>query len=538
MLKTLFIKNFILIKEATIEFSNKLNIITGESGSGKSAILKAIDAVLGAKADATYIFPNESYSIIEAVFEVKENLELKKILTDYEIDKTITLRREISKTNRSRFFLNDQLITITQIKECSIFLADYISQKQAASLSQDKYIRSFVDSLADCKSEINNLNKLWNQSNALSNEINMLLTNKDTIQRAIPNIKEKLALIEKVNYQTNEEKQLEEEYIKLINTQEQKGFLVDLCNQITDDPNAVLTKFKQIEKTFRILLDSNDKFNHLYENFQNIFIELKDLSFELAKANSSNEPDFNSLQFIENRIQEIDNLKKAFEGNFTNIEIRKKQFLKTLNEFEELDEKVSNLELNLQKSHHQIDELCSTISLKRNKAKAILEQKMQLELNSLNLNNATFELLLEKRLRSINGDEFPIFLFSANLNSKLQVLQKIASGGEIARVMLALKCIILNQDSHNCLIFDEIDANVGGESAAIIGDKLLMLSQHKQIICVTHFIQVAKKANSHFLIEKTELNQENITLISKLNNQQKASEYQRMIGQISSIQKL
>ena len=155
---------------------------------------------------------------------------------------------------------------------------------------------------------------------------------------------------------------------------------------------------------------------------------------------------------------------------------------------------------------------------------------MQQELDSLNLKNSSFKLVLENKKRSATGDESVSFLFSANPNTKAQSLQKIASGGELARVMLALKCIIAEKDLHNCLIFDEIDSNVGGKSATIIGEKLLKLSQNKQIICVTHFVQVAKKATSHFLIEKSQRKHQSITLISKLKDMQKDVEYQRMIG--------
>jgi len=532
MLKRLLIKNFIIIEDAEIEFSSGLNIITGESGSGKSAILKAIDASLGAKLDPTCIFPNKDLAIVETTFELQDLSELQEKLPDYELSKTIRLRREVSSKGRSRSFINDQLITITKLKECSFLFTDYISQKHTASLYQEKYITSFVDALAECKSEVITLSKAWSNFNANVNKIDKLIAEKKELEVIIPTLKEDLQWIEKVNYAEGEEKKLEDEHSKLLNSQERKELSAEICNQLSELPDSALFKLRNIDKTFQKLQAVDDQVSDLYKSFSSALIELNDLSFELSKFHDSVDSDFDSLEFIESRIKDIDLLRKKFGSDFNAIEQQKSRLLNSIDSFEEIEDSLQSLKEESESLEKTIAQLCEVISLKRSKAEQLLNSQMQLELPSLNLPNSTFQLELEKKERSATGDESPIFLFSANLNTKPQPLQKIASGGELARVMLALKCIIADKDSHGCLIFDEIDSNVGGKSAAIIGDKLLKLSKNKQIICVTHFVQVAQKANSHFLIEKSQKNGLNTTIVSKLENPQKQLEYQRMVGSV------
>ncbi len=532
MLKRLFVKNFIIIEDAEIEFSSGLNIITGESGSGKSAILKAIDATLGSKLDPTCIFPNKELSIVEATFELQDLNELQQMLPDYELEKTIKLRREISSKGRSRSFINDQLINLTKLKDCSILFTDYISQKHTASLYQEKYITSFVDALGGCKNEVTTLSKFWSNFNLNCSKIEKLTNEKTELEETIPALKEDLEWINKVNYNDGEEKQLEDEHNRLLNSQERKELTTEICSQLTDLPDSALFKLRNIDKTFQKVLSVDSQVEDLYKIFKNALIELTELSYELSKLNGNIDNDFELLRNIESRIKDVDLLRKKFGGTFADIEQHKSRLLDKIDSFEEIEESLENLNKENQDLEKKIDQLCEAISSKRSQAGKYLNEKMHKELYSLNLPNSSFELKLEKKPRTSSGDESPLFLFSANLNSKAQQLQKVASGGELARVMLALKCIIADKGSQGCLIFDEIDSNVGGKSAAIIGDKLLKLSEHKQIICVTHFVQVAKKANLHFLIEKSQKNGFNSTIISKLEDSQKQLEYQRMVGSV------
>lgn len=532
MLKRLLVKNFIIIEDADIEFSSGLNIITGESGSGKSAILKAIDASLGSKLETTSIFPGKDLSIVETTFQLDDLQELQARLPEYDLDKTIRLRREVSDKGKSRSFINDQLISLTKLRELAVFFTDYISQKNTASLYQEKHISSFVDSLSGCKGEVNLLSRAWSSYSNGKKEVDKLLNERKELERAIPSLKEDLEWINKVNYTDGEEKQLEEEHTKLLSSQERKELSAEICNLLAELPDSVLFKLRNIDKSFQKLLLLDSQVESLYKTFKNSLIELNELSYELSKINDSIDNDFEQLANVEGRIKDVDLLRKKFGSNFTEIKLQKEHLSNSIDRFEDIEDKLKNLENENSDLEEKINQLCKAISLKRFQAEKHLNEKMKEELKSLNLPNSSFKLELEKKDRTSTGDESPIFLFSANLNTKALPLQKVASGGELARVMLALKCIIADKDSQECLIFDEIDSNVGGKSATVIGDKLLKLSENKQVICVTHFVQVAKKANSHFLIEKSQKNGLNTTVISKLQNSQKQLEYERMVGSV------
>jgi len=430
MLKRLFVKNFIIIEEAEVEFSNGLNIITGESGSGKSAILKAIDASLGSKLDPTCIFPNKELAIVETTFELQDLNELQQMLPDYELEKTIKLRREISSKGKSRSFINDQLINLTKLKECAILFTDYISQKHTASLYQEKYITSFLDSLAGCKNEVNTLSKLWSSYNINCSKIEKQSSEKTELEETIPALKEDLEWINKVNYSEGEEKSLEDEHNKLLNSQERKELTAEICSQLTDLPDSVLFKLRNIDKTFQKVLEIDNQIEDLYKNFKNALIELSELSYELSKLNSNIDNDFESLINVENRIKDVDLLRKKFGSELTEIKQHKSVLLDKIDSFEEIEENLENLKKENAELEKKIDELCASISFKRSQAEKYLNEKMLKELYSLNLPNSSFELKLEKKPRTANGDESPLFLFSANLNSKAQQLQKVASGGE------------------------------------------------------------------------------------------------------------
>jgi DNA repair protein RecN (Recombination protein N) len=489
MIRKLKIQNLILVERAEIVFGPGLNILTGETGSGKSAILTAIRLILGERADVQWIRKGADLAVVEA--EVGEHL----------------VRRELHKSGRSRSFIDDELVPLQELKALPIELVDQSSS--ISSSNEREYLDLFGD-VPSCKAEFDE----WSRSQKKLEELLELQKKGDAEQKKIA---EDVAFLQEVNWKKGEEEALQQEHHLLTHAAE----LLEKTGRANTLLSECLPALKRAG--FDALIKIEPKFQECAEWFKTGLLNLDEVQHFLASYLSRIEVDPQRLERIEDRIGEIESVKRRF-GSFERVE----EFLRESNQYSNLVWEIEEAQKNLAIADAKLTAKTTAITQKRKSAK--LADAILHELQSLNLPDARMAIEILPKTRSETGADAIRYLFAANPGQPLLPLDQCASGGELSRLLFAVKTVLGHKEKSTCLIFDEIDSNVGGKTAAILGSKLQTLSRHLQLICVTHFVQVAKCALDHFLVSKKTTPLGATTLIEKLNEKSRALEYQRMMG--------
>jgi len=465
MITHLHIQNLILVEKADISFGPGLNIITGETGSGKSAILTAIRLILGERADLNYIRSGTDLAIIEAA-----------------VGKQI-VRRELHRSGRSRCFIDDELVTLQELRALPIELVD-----QSASVQE----REFLDTFGKIDSHIHYTEWMEAQKH---------------LEQLLKTDRNDLNLIQQVNWKKEEEETLQAEHHMLTHAAE----LLEKMGSISsvEIPKRILS---QVEQLIRI----DPKFQECADYFQTAFLNLEEASRFLHSYASKLEPDPERLFAVEKRLSEIESLKRRF-GSFERVEEIRVRLCG-------LDAAIEQAKNNVTELHIKVQTLSTALTQNRKKAAAAFAKAILSVLKELNLPDTQFSIEVLPKSLSENGADEIRYLFSANPGQSPLPLDRCASGGELSRLLFAMKVVLGSQNT--CLIFDEIDSNVGGQTATLLGAKLQTLAQKHQLICVTHFVQVAKCATDHFLVSKHGAT----THIKKLESHERAKEFARMTG--------
>ncbi|MBN2478645.1 MAG: AAA family ATPase [Parachlamydiales bacterium] len=530
MIKTLFLSNIYLFKNEQISFSKNFNVLTGETGSGKTTILNCISLILGERANLKTL--TDDKAILEATFEIKDLSSIKEILKEDQIglnSNQISIRREIFKDGKNRCFINDELISITTLKKLSPFLIEIVSQHSNQDLLSKNSALILLDKFSNLEKETKDFSKNLKNLNLLEEEIKSIETKKNEAEGKKQKLKTEKQLIEDVNLLENEEEELEKEHTLLINSHEIHEKIDFIYNLLIENENAIIPSLKSLDSHLRFLKQTDETFSESFNLFENAGIELDEISYLLMKYKSKIDINPKRLEEVESRLLQIHKLKKRF-GSYKDIQNHLFIINSEINSFENLDDDLKKANNERKKIADTLDEQANFLTKQRLKFSKDFEEKVSKLLKELNMVSSTFKIDINKDKRSFYGDDAISFLFSANLGKKPDPLHQIASGGELSRLMLAIKTVLNEKDQNIPIIFDEIDANVGGQSATIIGQKLKKLASFRQIILITHFVQVAKCADSHLLISKREKDNSTYTIIEKLLDNAKEKEYQRMIG--------
>jgi DNA repair protein RecN (Recombination protein N) len=518
MIERLSIQNLILIDCADIHFGPGLNIITGETGAGKSAILTAIRLILGERADIQWIAKGADLAIVEAT--VRSKLMIDEIL----FPSPFIIRRELHRSGRSRCFIEDQQVTLQQLRALPIELID---QSASAKLSANESQRELLDNYAELAPFTPHFNALRFAQKKLSDLLELQKTSQIEQQR----MEEDLTFIEEINWREEEEESLLESHNLLAHSEELLGKTEELTSFFSEGSQPLLPTLKRYTYQLESLKKIEPKFEECAEWLKIATLNLEEASHFLISYGSNLETDPNRLFAIEKRLGEIESIKRRF-GSFDQVEQRRMSL-------KERTAQLSNLDTSIQEASQELSSIETTVlaiarerSEARHKAATTFSASIISELKSLNLMEARFTVELKPKNVCEHGVDEIRYLFAANPGQPLLPLDQGASGGELSRILFALKIALGTKEGSTCLIFDEIDSNVGGKTAAILGMKLEQLAALRQIICVTHFVQVAKYAMEHFLVSKTTTKDSAITSVQKLDAPSRLSEYERMTGAI------
>ena len=521
MIEWLNIENLVLVEKAKIAFGPRLNIFTGETGAGKSAILAAIRLVLGDRADTQLIRIGSDMAVVEASLRIPCGASMISLPP---FPEPIVIRRELHRSGKSRAFVEGQLVSLQELKEILGTSIEIIDQGASLHLCSLDAPRELLDAYADIESFAPHFEAMREAEKLLETLLQQQKT--QLLKRA--QIEEDLAAIESVDFKESEEELLAEEHALLTHAQELMEKISTLVFFLSEGSNPVLFSLKRQIYQFEALLEAVPQLQEAISLLKNGALELEEGSRMLVSYADRLELDPARLASVEKRIGEIEALKRRFGPSLL---YKKNELKRELDAIASLDEKIEEARHFSAKAREKAELRANQITNMRRQAALIFSEAVQKELKSLNLISARFAIDLGLKPMSANGLDEVRFLFTANPGASFTTLDKCASGGEISRLLFAIKTALADKDKNTCLIFDEIDSNVGGETAALIGEKLKQMSHTRQLICITHFVQVARRAIDHFLVEKQTSATGVFTTIAKLLEPTRQKEFARMTGE-------
>jgi len=540
VLLELTLKNFTIIEDLSVGLSSGLNIITGETGAGKSVIIDAINIILGDKASPDNIKSGKEEAHIEALFDISSDEVIKERLkfSGFDISSgELLIKRVIYRNARSRVFINGSLSTLTLLSTLTQGLVDIFNQHEHQSLLKEENHLKILDNFGETANEVSTLREQYQNYLEAKKELDDLLqSQKDRFEKE-DYLKYQLSEIDGAELQLGEDEKLEAEKLKLINTERLNSTTEGAYDLLYESESSILGSLQRLSDD---LLNSGKIDATLGEIGQSIekgMLQIQDAAFSLRDYNSELTHDSGRLDIVEDRIHLIGDLKRKYGESVSQIILKRDEIEKELNNIEHLDERVKSLSSESQMLMDELLNLAGKISRKRKQSSKKLTSILEKELNEVGIKGGQFHIEFTDKEVSSNGIDNISFLFSANPDEKPKPLVKVASGGELSRIMLVLKEVIARVEGGSVIIFDEADSGIGGAVAEAVGQKIRKLSQSYQVICITHLPQVAKFADSHLAVSKTHNDNKTQVTIKSLEGDERAVELARMIGGFNITQK-
>ncbi|QXP78373.1 MULTISPECIES: DNA repair protein RecN [Winogradskyella] len=533
MLTSLYIKNYALIDELKVSFNNGLTIITGETGAGKSILLGGLSLVLGKRADLSQVKNAKEKCVIEAVFDVA-NYDLTTLFKalDLDYDVQTIIRREILPSGKSRAFINDTPVTLESLGVLSSNLIDIHSQQQTQQLTQDDYQFKVIDALAANKLNLGEFSKQLKVYKKLEKSLEELKSSKSE-------------LIKEYDYNLFLSKELNEINLEKINLEDLEAQFEELNNVeiigekltsakaiLSAEDLGVTDQLNSVKQELSKIATFGTSYENLKERIISIGIELDDILIEIDDLEEKLSSDPQELERINSKLQIINNLFQKHSVLDINelIEIRNELQLK-INNTESLDQSIADKEQEILKANDKLNHIALKIHKNRKKVIPVFVSKLEAILAELGMPNAKFKVELEALDHfAKNGKDNLQFLFMANKGSSFNELKKSASGGELSRIMLAIKSILAEYVQLPSIMFDEIDTGVSGEISNKMGDIMKQMSRTMQVFTITHLPQIAAKGSSHFKVFKTDIDDVTHTNLKKLTEDERVVEIAQMLG--------
>ena len=533
MLKKLYIKNFTLIDELDIELYPGFSVLTGETGAGKSIILGAIGLLLGQRADSKSIKQGTDRCVIEAHFDLSR-YDLQSFFTDNDIDYDATdtiIRREITAT-KSRAFINDTPVALSMLKELGEQLVDIHSQHQNLLLNKQDFQLSVVDIIANdgaLLKEYQESYSLWHSAQselqALKDEIAQNRQQADFMQFQYEELQQ-------ANLMADEQEELEQQRELLSHAEDIKGALYDADSRLNGEQQGAVDHVRQSYQTLRNIARVLPAASELAERLESCHIELKDIADEVGSLLEHTDFDPAELDHINSRLDRLYELEKKYHVDSVEALIAQRDMLgRQLAAIENSDEAVGALEAKCQQLTAKCQQLADKLTKQREKAAKEIERQMQQRLVPLGMPHVRFSVSITPSALGKSGQDQVAFLFSANTSTPLQPVSQVASGGEIARVMLSLKAMISGAVKLPTIIFDEIDTGVSGKIAEKMADMMREMGQaERQVISITHLPQIAAMGSHHYRVSKEETAAGTTSSMHLLSDEERIREIAQMVS--------
>lgn len=534
MLKQLYIKNFTLIDELNIQMHPGFSVITGETGAGKSIILGAIGLLLGNRADSKSIKAGRDRCVIEAHFDLSK-YDMQQFFTNNDIDEDLSdtiIRRELTAAGKSRAFINDTPVSLTKMRELGEQLVDIHSQHQNLLLQKEDFQLNVVDIIAQDEKQQKNYEAAYNQYKQANQKLNALKAEIEKNRENEDFLRFQFKELDEAQLQNGEQEELEQEYEMLSHSEDIKTALYQADNHLSGDDGNIIERLKQTSEQLANIKDVYPEVTELLERIDSSYIELKDIAQEVNGLTDHVEFDPARLETINERLDKLNSLQQKFHVRDLGELIETYHQLKEqLSHIDHSDEDVEALEQEvtqlLEKAQKQAKELTAI----RTKAAKKVEEEMKQRLIPLGIPNVRFSISLTEKPLSHDGGDKVSFLFSANKSTPLQPVTQVASGGEIARVMLSLKAMISGAVKLPTIIFDEIDTGVSGKIAEKMAQIMVEMGNHeRQVLSITHLPQIAAMGSHHYKVSKEETDKGTISRMTELSQQERVQEIAQMLS--------
>ena len=533
MLKRLHISNFALINEMEVSFPGNLTVITGETGAGKSIFLEALSLALGKRADLSALNLKTKKCIIEAEFSAT-NLDLNDFFLEHDLDfePNLILRREINADGKSRSFLNDSPVSLSVLKLLSEKLIDIHSQHQTLLLNQSNFQLELLDTFAESLKIFKEYKIEFSSFTKSKIELQSLQEQEKLAKKELDYFQFLYSELEETEIKAGLLSGLEEESSKLENSEIIKSNLLAASNAISGNEINILIDLGKTKQSLQSLSKYSKNYSLLSDRIQSLYIELKELSSDIEDAANEVVFDSDKLSQVNIKMDKLNRLLKKHQVNTEEDLLKIKSDIENkLNQFNSIENTIISKQKLIQISQNNCLKLSEELTKLRTKAIHGIEQTIKKTLAELSMENAIFKIVLsQKSDLGINGLDELKFLFTANKGAELNELHKVASGGELSRLMLSLKALLASKKQLPTIIFDEIDTGVSGDVADKIGEILLSMGNNMQVIAITHLPQMASKGDHHLFVYKKDNEDKTVSYIKQLNKAERINEIAKMLS--------
>lgn len=545
MLQEITVHNLAIIRQLEVSFGPGLNVVSGETGAGKSILVGAVNLILGSRASQDLIRSGAKEAMVEALFELPPDITLRAYLQELGIDFDghLVIQRTISRTGRNRIFVNDQLVTLQQFQPLAAALASISGQHEHQTLLDPETHLGLLDAFGDLEGLCQEVANLFRQWSRARDELRKLRASRQQRAEQLLWMQAQLQEIEAAGLKAGEQEALQQE----ANVLKHAATLHDLAQRsyqsVYLDRDSILGQLAGVEKDLETLTKIDASQGMLRTNLNEARIHLEELAHTLQKYASAISLDPHRLTAVEERLAVLQRLGKKYGGSFEELLQRRDELRRALNEDEQSDLVEAQLEAELKRTQDAYLSRATELSGKRMDAGRRLAGEVEAVLATLDMHRARFAVQFEDRDRgkpapsesafSASGLDRLQFLLSANPGEDLKPLSKVASGGELSRILLALKSLLSRRGEAETLIFDEVDAGIGGRTAELVGRQLKLLAEKQQVICITHLPQIACYGDSHYRVAKQASGKETTTSIELLSPDERIEELARMLGGIA-----
>ena len=533
MLLSLSIKNYALIESLETDFSNQFSVITGETGAGKSILLGALGLVLGNRADLTSLKDKEQKCIIEAQFNIA-NYNLQSFFEDNDMDyedKTI-IRREILPSGKSRAFVNDSPVNLQELQELGAMLLDIHSQHQTRELTEENYQIDILDAVANNGEYVNSYKSSLADFKLTQKELKQLISEKEALVKEYEYNSFLLNELLAANLIDGEQETLEQELEQLSNVEFIKENFERILAIANEEQVGALVNLKEIKISLQKIAGFSSQNAQLLERLTSSLLEIEDIISECEQNNEKILADPERLELVNTKLQTIYNLQKKHQvQTISELLVIQNELDAKVIRVDDLDGTINKLQSELNSKQQKVDEIAKSISENRKKTAPILIEKIRAILAQLGMVEANFQIEINHTDSYYpKGKDEVVLLFSANKGTSFGLLKKVASGGEMSRIMLAIKAILANYSKLPTIIFDEIDTGVSGEIAIKMGEIMKDMSASMQVFAITHLPQIAAKGNSHYKVSKRNLGETTISELNLLTSEERIQQIAEMLS--------
>jgi len=540
MLEELSIKNYAIIDNLTVEFKKGMNVLSGETGAGKSILVGALGLILGGKGEIDAIRTGEEEIDVSGIMKIEGNKEAEKWCKEKGIeleDGAVILRRTVKKSGRGQAYIQSTPVTRADLNEIGSLLLDIHGQHEHQSLLKTEYHRSLLDKYAGIEYEVMEFSDKFRELSALKKQLQDMNASERERLREIDILSFAVREIEEANLKPDEEEKLNKEKRMLQESEHLFNLLDETYDSVSENRNGALAYLRKAMENMDGVANIDPGRKELSERLSNLFYELEDVNESIRDYRSSLDFTPDQLEKCENRLSIIYRLEKKYGSTI-------EELLQYLDEAKSRLEKLESWETDKEKVISEIKgqekdvfSRARSISEKRKNAALRLQKEIEETLRNLGMNKTKFTVAVESRRTERGapscgtyGTDSVEFRFSANPGEPLKPLHLTASGGETSRLMLAVKTVLAESDSIQCMVFDEIDAGIGGEVALAVGNHLKQLSRHKQVLCITHLASIAARADNHIKVEKKEKDGKTITTVISAKGEGRIVEIARMLA--------